>query len=207
MIEAIGQVPPSRAKKAAIEALNPKMWEKFYRKIYSDVMNEFASQTLKSYKEVKSLEELDEKYLEEAEKFLDETTLLRSREVLETSQKRLTKTIAAVLLLAGGTKEIQKALADMYDHDIPIRSRALAQTEVITAGNAGASFAAQSVNAKRKEWVAVMDGRTRDNHREVDGEIQAIGTTYSNGLRFPGDPLGPAHLTINCRCVEVYLLT
>lgn len=50
----------------------------------------------------------------------------------------------------------------------------------------------------RQRWDATLDGKTRDSHRKVDGEIREIGEKFSNGLRRVGDG-GPAD-SINCRC-------
>ena len=41
----------------------------------------------------------------------------------------------------------------------------------------------------------------RRDHRRMDGETVPIDAKFSNGLRFPRDPDGPADEVINCRCV------
>lgn len=51
-----------------------------------------------------------------------------------------------------------------------------------------------------KQWDATLDGRTRDSHAQVDGEIRELDEKFSNGLRFPSDPHGAAGEVINCRC-------
>ena len=51
-----------------------------------------------------------------------------------------------------------------------------------------------------KQWDATLDGRTRDSHRAVDGEIREVNKPFSNGLMFPSDPSGRAEEVINCRC-------
>lgn len=52
-------------------------------------------------------------------------------------------------------------------------------------------------------WDAALDGRTRDSHRMVDGEIRELDEKFSNGLMFPGDPFGGAAEVVNCRCVAL----
>ena len=52
-----------------------------------------------------------------------------------------------------------------------------------------------------KQWDATLDAKTRPSHQRVDGEIRELDETFSNGLRFPGDPQGSAAEVINCRCV------
>lgn len=51
-----------------------------------------------------------------------------------------------------------------------------------------------------KQWDAALDGRTRDSHARVDGEIRELDEKFSNGLMFPGDPSGRPEEVINCRC-------
>lgn len=51
-----------------------------------------------------------------------------------------------------------------------------------------------------KQWDASLDGKTRDSHRAVDGEIRELDEKFSNGLMYPGDPSGAAEEVINCRC-------
>ena len=51
-----------------------------------------------------------------------------------------------------------------------------------------------------KQWDATLDGRTRESHSAVDGEIRELDKPFSNGLMFPGDPSGGAAEVVNCRC-------
>lgn len=51
-----------------------------------------------------------------------------------------------------------------------------------------------------KMWDSVLDGKTRESHQKVDGEIRELDEKFSNGLMFPGDPSGTAAEVCNCRC-------
>lgn len=51
-----------------------------------------------------------------------------------------------------------------------------------------------------KQWDSTLDGRTRDSHRMVDGQIRELDEKFSNGLMFPGDSHGSAAEVVNCRC-------
>lgn len=51
-----------------------------------------------------------------------------------------------------------------------------------------------------KQWDAALDARTRESHRNVDGEIRELEDAFSNGLMYPGDPAGGASEVVNCRC-------
>lgn len=51
-----------------------------------------------------------------------------------------------------------------------------------------------------KQWDSTLDGKTRDSHRKIDGEIKELDEKFSNGLEYPGDPSGRPEEVINCRC-------
>lgn len=51
-----------------------------------------------------------------------------------------------------------------------------------------------------KQWDAALDKRTRDSHRQVDGEIRELDEPFSNGMMHPSDPAGGAAEVVNCRC-------
>lgn len=51
-----------------------------------------------------------------------------------------------------------------------------------------------------KEWMATLDERTRDSHRELDGERVPNDEPFSNRLMYPADPNGEPAEVYNCRC-------
>jgi SPP1 gp7 family putative phage head morphogenesis protein len=51
-----------------------------------------------------------------------------------------------------------------------------------------------------KEWMATLDDRTRDSHRELDGVRVANDERFPNGLMYPADPSGDPAEVYNCRC-------
>lgn len=55
----------------------------------------------------------------------------------------------------------------------------------------------------KKQWLAALDSRTRGSHRHLDGEVVELDAKFSNGLKYPGDPDGPASEVYNCRCTLV----
>lgn len=93
-------------------------------------------------------------------------------------------------------KRIEERFTDLYDW----QARRIAQTETIGAMNVG-SMAAIEQTGLKKIWVATLDDRVRDSHAGAmeDGAIPTD-AVFSNGLRHPGDPDGPAEEVINCRC-------
>lgn len=56
----------------------------------------------------------------------------------------------------------------------------------------------------RKTWVTMLDDRVRDTHRPLHGATVAAAETFDVGgypLSYPGQPIGPPEIWINCRCV------
>lgn len=94
---------------------------------------------------------------------------------------------------------------------VPSRSRAvtIARTEVHMAANHSQYQAASETGyALVKEWISTNDGRTRDNHRHLDGKQIALTDKFQVGndfMRYPGDRSGSAKNIINCRCVVGYV--
>lgn len=51
-----------------------------------------------------------------------------------------------------------------------------------------------------KEWMATLDERTRESHRELDGVRVPNDEPFPNGLMYPADPSGEPEEIYNCRC-------
>lgn len=82
---------------------------------------------------------------------------------------------------------------------------ALADWIAVMAMNAGteAAAAAQRENV-RLEWVTMGDDAVRLAHREMHGERRDVGDTFDMegfAYHYPGEPVGPPHLWIRCRCL------
>ncbi|TDB79625.1 phage minor head protein [Micromonospora sp. KC721] len=103
---------------------------------------------------------------------------------------------------------IEEILGDLAWQD---RAVTIARTETIGAYNAGtltAWLTAESAADERldKVWVATHDERTRDDHRNADGQRVALDGAFVVGgvpLRYPGDPAAPPGQTVQCRCTMI----
>lgn len=82
------------------------------------------------------------------------------------------------------------------------RAATVARTEIISASNAGALAEMQAFQPDAsKVWLATMDSRTREAHRDADGETVLLDGTFTvdgEELSFPGDPGGSPGNIINC---------
>lgn len=96
------------------------------------------------------------------------------------------------------------------------RARVIARTESHGARNTvnaasvrRAASAFGSANAFRRRWQAANDERTRETHKDADGQTVALNEPFTVGrasLDFPGDPSGPPEETINCRCTTITII-
>ena len=82
------------------------------------------------------------------------------------------------------------------------RSRAatIARTETGKAFNSGRVVGMIQAGISKQEWLTARDSFVRDSHQPLDGDVVAVGSAFSNGLMYPGDPSGPPEEVINCRC-------
>lgn len=99
--------------------------------------------------------------------------------------------------------QVAKGLSDYtrigYNNSVRIartEGHRIQNTAAMNAMNAAKEKGADVV----KQWDATLDGRTRESHQAVDGEIRELDKPFSNGLDFPGDPSGGAAEVVNCRC-------
>lgn len=96
------------------------------------------------------------------------------------------------------------------------RARVIARTESHGARNtvnaasvrrAASAFGSPSAFARR--WQAAEDERTRQTHRDADGQTVPLSEPFTVGrasLDFPGDPSGPPEEVINCRCTTITII-
>lgn len=88
-----------------------------------------------------------------------------------------------------------------------VRNARTAYTSAQNGGRMRSFESAEAMGIKiKKMWVATKDARTRESHRDLDGEKRDIHEPFSNGLMFPGDMNSdePGEL-YNCRCTMVSL--
>lgn len=100
-------------------------------------------------------------------------------------------------------------LEDVTDrnHKAAIRN---ARTMATNVQNAGRQAAFERLKRKgirmKKTWVATLDGRTRHEHRILNGQTVDIDEPFTvDGMEidFPGDPHAKARLVYNCRCTMI----
>ncbi len=80
-----------------------------------------------------------------------------------------------------------------------------AREAALTQNIEGAQIPQSAVD---QTWNTTMDGRERDTHAGLDGQVQPLGQPFQSSsgalLRYPGDQRAPPAETINCRCHRTF---
>jgi SPP1 gp7 family putative phage head morphogenesis protein len=100
-----------------------------------------------------------------------------------------------------GINYVANLLIKRFDQLQTWEAQRIARTEIHNSHNTAVMDTYNEIGVEYTMWISAGDdGRTRDSHLEVDGEIIPVGGTYSNDLKYPGDTDGPIEEWINCRC-------
>lgn len=95
--------------------------------------------------------------------------------------------------------------------DVPFSQRE-AQIERVTFWiavytlNDATVAATATLDDMRVRWVTMRDVDVRDTHRPLEGQSIIPGGTFDvdgNALHYPGEPVGPPEIWINCRCMAM----
>ena len=125
------------------------------------------------------------------------------------NQKHITAAINRGILLGDPIQDIAQRLVTVASMDLnaAVRSARTATTAAECAGRIDTYKYAQSIGIElEEEWLATLDGRTRHEHRLLDGQRVAVGEAFHVGgdsIRYPGDPQAPGYLIYKCRCTLV----
>lgn len=139
------------------------------------------------------------------------------KEMLDAQIQRVQKTnsttkdeVASAILIALALSDdedrvgmLKAALSAIFINILAKRKRSIAEHEAQSSHNAGTYFGARQSGAKTKTWVTRKDSRVRGEHKLLENKTVDLSDDFAIGpetLRFPGDPLAPPHLTMNCRC-------
>lgn len=106
------------------------------------------------------------------------------------------------------TKRLEKVTGG--NHKAAIRNARTMMTGVEAAGRLASYKRAQRMGIQlRKQWLAILDNRTRHWHRELDGEIVDLDEPFENSvgkIRYPGDPEASGANIYNCRCTMLCVI-
>jgi len=135
-----------------------------------------------------------------SEEDLLERTFIASQQTIARVSRDINKIITKGYTDGKGINVVANMLTRRFDQLETWEARRIARTEIHNSHNQGVMRIYNEVGVEYTQWIAADDDRTRESHAEINGEIIAMGETYSNGLAYPGDTSGDIEEWINCRC-------
>lgn len=125
-------------------------------------------------------------------------------------QEQITASVVSGILQGDSVYKIADDLMiriQTMSRESAIRTARTAVTEAENAGRQDAFDQAEQMGIEmEKEWMATLDGRTRETHQEADGQVVDYNEPFIVGnarLMYPGDESGPPEEIYNCRCTMV----
>lgn len=115
------------------------------------------------------------------------------------SARNINATTAAQLADAQVADDPDAAFAAVFAAAAGARAAQIARTRTTWAGNFGRVEVARQSGRRSKIWV-VTSATPRASHAVLAGETVPIGSAFSNGMAWPGDPAGGAAEVANCSC-------
>lgn len=169
--------------------------------IYRSILSDAADQAFSKSEEPGQLDD------SEIIDYVDQQ-VQRTKKVNETTKEEVAAAILVAMALSTDNEEdrqgiLKAALIAIFANLLGKRRQVIAEHESQTAFNAGLFFAGKQLGLSSKTWLTRRDQKVRSQHKVLHGKSVPLGqgfVTDGSVLRFPGDPLAPPHLTINCRC-------
>ena len=126
------------------------------------------------------------------------------------NKKHINSAITQGILQGEAIDKIAQRLAatvtDM-SHTSAIRNARTMTTSAQNGGRIDSYKRAEGMGIKMLQvWMATLDGRTRHEHRQLDGQKRKVGEAFEvegEKIFFPGDPAAEPYLTYNCRCTLI----
>ena len=134
--------------------------------------------------------------------WLDQRAGFWAARVNEETGRLLLAELNEALAQGESIRKIQDRVERVFDFSDAVRSERIARTETQSAMNeAAVETYRQSGVVDRKIWLAALDNRTRDTHREAHRQVVALEANFLVGgesISHPGE--GSPENAINCRC-------
>lgn len=123
------------------------------------------------------------------------------------SKKQITSAITQGILQGESIPELAKRVGKKLQSSNTASMVRCARTAMTGAQNSGriqAMHNAQGMGIDvEKLWIATLDGRTRDSHRDLDGQLAKVDEPFHSllgDIMFPGDPNAAPANVWQCRC-------
>lgn len=138
---------------------------------------------------------------------------INSGKTLAWNKKQVQSCMIQSILQGESIPDIAKRLATTVgekNKNASIRNARTMTTGVENAGRVDSykQAAAMGIDMEQ-EWLATLDGRTRHEHRMLDGKRVPVGKPFKvegYEIRYPGDPAAEGCMVYNCRCTLIAAL-
>lgn len=169
--------------------------------VFTDVIEEFGAEFVTEIGVI-SLFELNDRV----------TTFVRAHtgefitQINEATLNRLKQVVVEAIEGDFTGPEIIAAVEGVFDSRRSDASlKRISQTETTRLAGFSSNESMAQSGIEKKEWLAVKDGKTRDTHEELDGQVQDVTQPFINTdgatAQSPGG-FGIADQDIECRCVS-----
>ena len=134
------------------------------------------------------------------------------------NKNKIAEVITKSIIKGDGIVTVADSLANTLGVQNEVAMKRMARTAMTSAQNAGRMEMLDEADKMgiqtKRVWIAILDDRTRDAHRDLDGQIREKGVPFhvdlpngKNGdIMFPGDPKADPSNVYNCRCTLGYLV-
>ena len=147
--------------------------------------------------------------LDDVQAMIETMTIEFSKQVNTTTINELRDALSAGVSEGEGLLQLMDRVNGVFNNrKSDYETERIARTEMGKAANGGALLGyKQSAVVQEKEWLsALIEGRTRDEHRIAHGQRRALDADFLVGgenLAYPGDPKGSPWNIIFCLCTIV----
>lgn len=189
----------ARPKNIINDAFDMTLEISIARDILGPLLEEFAKQ---AGKDIVNLfdQPLEFIYSDRIRRSIEARRDMFTKEINDTTFDALQQAFQDSIAANEGPRQLINRIQKVYGDADKVRATTIARTEPHIAVQEGVFEGYKQMNIPTKVWVAVGDDATRPSHLAADGEEVPLDAQFSNGLRFPGDPTGPASEVVNCRC-------
>ena len=167
--------------------------------VYEDIVGDFGERTVLTIGARTQFDLTDPRVLH----FLKTEAGTFITKINETTREEIRKQLTEGVEAGESIDHLADRINSVFDMAQTRRSVVIARTETIRASNFGSFEGMKQSDVEEKEWLATRDDRTRDEHAEMDGQIQPIDKPFispdGEEAMYPGD-FGVPELDINCRC-------
>jgi HK97 family phage portal protein len=135
--------------------------------------------------------------------FVNERSIQYATIVTDTFVKDIDSLVRNGLTEGLTINEIATGIEGFFDSQSAYRAERIARTEAVRSTNKARLLSMQQGKVTYHMWVSQRDGRVRDSHGYLDGEIVPVGEDFPVGSGYGGDASYPSDINERCGTIPV----